>query len=83
MRVFTWFCLAGLSIGCDSGSNKVPADTGIEVADADGSSDADDTGTDAVDADDDGFTVDEDCDDTDGTVFPGAEEVAYDGIDQD
>jgi hypothetical protein len=77
--------VAGLSIGCTSGSDKVPADTGLEVADADadGSSDADDTGTGPVDADDDGFNVDEDCDDTDGTVFPGAEEVAYDGIDQD
>ena len=85
MRFFTWFCVAGLSIGCTSGSNKVPADTGLEVgdADADGSSDADDTGTGPVDADDDGFNVDEDCDDSDGTVFPGAEEVPYDGIDQD
>jgi hypothetical protein len=83
MRVFTWFCLVGLSIGCESGGNKVPTDTGLEVGDADGSSDVDDTGTGSVDADDDGFNVGEDCDDTDGTVFPGAEEVPYDAIDQD
>ena len=35
-----------------------------------------------VDEDGDGFPVDEDCDDTDGSVHPGADEVC-DGIDND
>ncbi len=36
------------------------------------------------DWDDDGFSAsDGDCDDLDGTVYPGAEEVPYDGVDQD
>ena len=34
-----------------------------------------------VDDDADGFIASEDCDDDDGTIFPGAEEVWYDGID--
>lgn len=36
-----------------------------------------------LDADADGFTTDTDCDDTDATIFPGADEVCEDGIDQD
>jgi hypothetical protein len=36
-----------------------------------------------VDADGDGFPEDEDCDDTDDRLYPGAEEVPYDDIDQD
>ena len=40
--------------------------------------------TDDQDLDQDGFTpCDDDCDDTDSSVFPGAEEVEDDGIDQD
>jgi hypothetical protein len=36
------------------------------------------------DFDDDGWALaDGDCDDSDGQVFPGAEEIWYDGVDQD
>jgi len=52
---------------------------------------ATDTGTVIVDTDDtagldldqDGYPASTDCDDTDETVNPGADEVAYDGVDND
>jgi len=48
--------------------------------------DADDTqdeSPDGVDADDDGWTEDEDCDDNDPYTSPGADDIPYDGIDND
>lgn len=36
-----------------------------------------------LDDDADGFCAEDDCDDNDDTVYPGAEEIAWDGIDQD
>ncbi len=36
-----------------------------------------------TDADGDGHDSDDDCDDNDDTVYPGADEVPYDGVDQD
>jgi hypothetical protein len=36
-----------------------------------------------ADVDEDGYDANEDCDDEDATVYPGATEVPYDGIDQD
>ena len=42
-----------------------------------------DSGQDAVDFDGDGFTTDEDCDDSDSTINPNEEEIPDDGIDQE
>ncbi len=36
-----------------------------------------------VDGDGDGFSEAEDCDDADATVFPGADDIWYDGVDSD
>jgi len=37
----------------------------------------------ATDTDGDGFSSDQDCDDNDNTIFPGAPETPYDGVDSD
>jgi len=50
----------------------------------DDTGETDDTGEDAgEDRDGDGYTSDEDCRDNDANSYPGAEETACDGIDQD
>ncbi len=49
-------------------------------ADGDGIGDVCDTN---ADADGDGYNSDEDCNDADATINPGAEEVLYNGIDDD
>ncbi len=57
--------------GVDSGG-----DSGTDGADGS-------DGEDPIDEDGDGATADEDCDDADATVYPGAEELCGDGIDND
>ena len=73
MRLLTFALLA---TGCgDSGDSKSPDDPGM----------GDDTGTGSVvyvDEDRDGYFADEDCDDNDYRVYPGAEEIC-DGKDND
>ncbi|HJN74207.1 MAG TPA: MopE-related protein [Myxococcota bacterium] len=63
--------LALLTLAC---RNKDPLDTGGVI---------DSSPPEAVDADADNYDADEDCDDHNDTVYPGAEEVPYDGLDND
>ena len=42
-----------------------------------------DTGEAPVDADGDGFLEEDDCDDTNSAVYPGASEIPYNGLDDD
>lgn len=87
-------CLVACSGGGKSGDSAVSGagDGGADGADgADGTDGADGVdggddgadGGDLVDADGDGFAEDVDCDDTNADVFPGATEVAGDGLDND
>jgi hypothetical protein len=72
------------------GADEIPND-GIDQS-CSGSDLADENGTGGfgqgggegpwTDVDGDGWPAFADCDDDDGTVFPGAEEIPYDGIDQ-
>ena len=72
-----------LSLGLVACDKSEPTDTGTSDPGSDTSEPADSGSTpDPVDADGDGFSEDEDCDDTDATVNPDAVE-ACDGIDND
>ncbi|MDP2317421.1 MAG: MopE-related protein [Pseudomonadota bacterium] len=69
MRLFPLF-LAALFVGCD-GPDKDTGDTDTDpqiTSDVDGDGYTEETG---------------DCDDDNATVYPGADEVYYDGVDQD
>ena len=69
----------GIDQDCD-GADDIdvgPDDTGGE------DSGGEDTGGTSDDQDGDGFPAAVDCDDDDDTVYPGAEEVLDDGVDQD
>ncbi len=68
MRLIPFF-LATLFIGCD-GPDKDPDELDTDV-------------TAAADADGDGYTNETgDCDDDNAAVYPGADEIWYDGVDQ-
>jgi hypothetical protein len=74
-----------LVVGCVEDEDKSGVDTASEAnaeasgADADGSADAD-AGPGPVDTDGDGHTDDLDCDRDDPAIFPGADEIPYDGV---
>ncbi len=73
----TWGCL-GEADDDDSGDD----DTTVQDDDDDDSGTDDDDSA-AVDADGDGYTVEDDCDDTNAAVHPGAEEICDDIADND
>ena len=70
-----------------SDSDSGPADSdsdGPDDSDSDADSDADsDTDTGGVDFDGDGSSDDEDCAPNDPSMYPGAPEIWYDGLDSD
>jgi len=61
-----------LALACRN--KDTPLDTGSVI---------DSSPSERVDADGDSFYEDEDCDDLNNTVYPGAEEVPYNGVDDD
>lgn len=71
MKVAILSLVCAVAVGCSRGTNKLPGDDTGALQD------------DEVDADGDGVPAATDCDDSDATVYPGAEELPYDGIDQD
>ncbi|MCP4805152.1 MAG: hypothetical protein GY913_04535 [Proteobacteria bacterium] len=64
--------LLALTLGCRNKDVATPLDSSPE-----------DTAPVVIDADEDGYEELLDCDDTDPAVNPGAEEVPYDGVDND
>ena len=79
--LITLFALSACKDADDGvGTDSVPNDDTGEVTDDTGGSD--DTGAEEVDADGDGVRSDEDCDDNNAAVYPGAEELC-DELDND
>ncbi len=80
MRLSLLLPLVLLACGGDVGI-VVPKEGATETdSGADGGEDG---GAEPVDLDGDGHVAEDDCDDTNSDIFPGAPEVADDGIDQD
>lgn len=74
------FLLAALLAGCAGETEYTPHPSGGEES-AEGSNNQDTGLTTTTDADGDGWTVEDgDCDDQDLNVYPGAEEIFYDGV---
>ena len=61
--------------------DKEPVDSAPQDSDSD--SDSDNDSDSDSDSDRDGYALEEDCDDTDPAVHPGAKEVPDDGVDND
>ncbi len=77
--------LLAWTFGCTGAppTDTVPPDSAAPDTDT-GEPDTDDTGPPPpVDADGDGHLSDSDCDDADSTVYPGAPDAPYDGVDAD
>ncbi|GDX82264.1 hypothetical protein LBMAG42_40750 [Deltaproteobacteria bacterium] len=74
----------GLDNDCDGTVDDSALDVLTWYADSDGDTFGDVAATTTACEEPSGYVADDtDCDDTDATVYPGAAEVAYDGIDQD
>src|SRR5688500_18091341 len=69
LRPLATASLLSFFLGCGDKGGGSPADTA--------------GGDTAADADGDGYPAEQDCDDADASVSPGAEEVPYTGIDED
>jgi len=72
MRRWLTVFLAASLVSLTACSGKDDGDTGTE-----------DDAPDGIDADDDGWTEEEDCDDNDPYTSPGADDIPYDGVDND
>ncbi|HMV67885.1 MAG TPA: putative metal-binding motif-containing protein, partial [Myxococcota bacterium] len=79
MRLW-WILAGGLLAGACRGT--LPEDP-VGGKDPVTDSDTDQTNPESRDLDEDGYTVDDDCDDGDPAVNPGMSEVTYDGSDND
>lgn len=73
-----WVYLLGAITACDADPSKKPSPPTESSPEDSGPTD-----TSPLDADDDGITTPADCDDNNAEVYPGAQEICGDGIDND